>query len=89
MSRPITRTFDIFILSSVWISVLIRGARTRKASAHKARARRKYVSAITEWVLNKSIQMTPRPDWNRIMQRLLRAQRALVTDALHTRYPAP
>lgn len=33
--------------------------------------------------------MTPRPDWNRIMQRLLRAQRALVTDAPCTQYSAP
>lgn len=52
-----------------------------------AKARTCPQSPNRRWLLNKSIQMTPRPDWNRIMQRLLRAQRALVTDAPRTQCP--
>lgn len=52
-----------------------------------AKARTCPQSPNRRWPLNKSIQMTPRPDWNRIMQRLLRAQRALVTDAPRTQCP--
>lgn len=63
--------------------------RTWKANIYERDARASTrastcLQSPNRWVLNKSIQMTPRLDWNRIMQRLLRAQRTLETDAPRT-----